>query len=47
MQLRIRAADLIGLVLIGEAEFLDTCGDDLEELRGLAAKAGAARRRAA
>ena len=47
MQLRIRAADLIGLVLIGEAEFLGTCSDELEELRALAAKASAVRRRAA
>ncbi len=46
MELRVRAADLIGLVLIGEAEFLGTFGDDLEELRGLAAKASERRRAA-
>jgi hypothetical protein len=46
MQLRVRAADLIGLVLIGEAEFLNSCSDELEELRRLSAKAGRARRAA-
>ena len=46
-QLRIRAADLIGLVLIGEAEFLGNFGEDLKELRALVAKTGAVRRRAA
>jgi hypothetical protein len=43
MQLRVRVADLIGLVMIGEAEFLSTCGDELKELRALAAKARPAR----
>ena len=46
LQLRVRAADLIGLVLIGEAEFLNSCSDELAELRTLCAKAGPARRAA-
>ena len=46
MQLRVRAADLIGLVLIGEAEFLNSCSDELAELRTLCAKARPVRRAA-
>jgi hypothetical protein len=46
MQLRVRVADLIGLVLIGEAEFLNSCSDELAELRRLSAKADRARRAA-
>jgi hypothetical protein len=47
MQLRVRAADLIGLVLIGEAEFLSVWGDELDELRALSAKAARPLRRRA
>ena len=46
MQLRVRVADLIGLVMIGDDEFLNSCRDELAELRTLAAKAGARRRAA-
>ena len=46
MQLQVRAADLIENIPIGEADFLSVCGDDLEELRKLCARARPARRAA-
>jgi hypothetical protein len=47
LQLRVRVADMIGLVLTDEALFLDNCGYEMAELRRLCTKAGAVRRRAA
>jgi hypothetical protein len=46
LQLRVRVADMIGNVLIGDADFLAVCEDELVELRAMAAKAGRARRAA-